>query len=334
MANIIDVAKEAKVSISTVSKVLNNPNYGSEETRKNVLNVVKKLRYITNRIAKSMVQGKTGIIALLIADIRNPFFTNLSRGVEDVANKYNYTVIICNTDEDSKKERDYIDILQSRIVDGFIIATTTEDNELLQQVDHEKLPFVFVHRKVSDIIADSVILDNKEGAYSAIRYLLELGHRRIGFITAKRNISTGKQRFLGYIKALKEFNVSIDKKLIEDGGYTIEEGYNSVKHFLDLSDIPTAIFLPNNAMTIGCFKAFSERGIKVPQDISIISYDDSNWAIYFTPSITVVRQPTYQMGAKAAEFLFQRIMKKGSYNQLQEIILKPKLEIRKSCRKV
>lgn len=330
MATIRDVATEARVSIATVSKVLNNPDYGSPETRRKVVSAAKKLGYHPNNIARSMVTGRTNLIALVIPDVRNQFFTSVARGVEDVASKYDYRVMLCNTDEDPAKQQKYIEVCRSKIVDGFIIAVASERDRYLEKVEREALPFVFIDRVCEGISADAVVVDNRDGAFKAVSHLLGLGHRRVAIITGKPDTLTGRERLQGYLEALKEFGLTPDDELIRDGGFTIEGGYEATRAVLAHKDPPTALFISNNAMTIGCLKALSEARVRIPDQMSVVCFDDSEWAEFFTPPLTVVRQPTYTMGMLAGEILFQRILGAAS-SERKEVVLKPELVIRESC---
>ncbi len=333
MPTIKDVAAEAGVSIASVSKVLNNPDYGSVEMRAKVVAAIRKLGYQPSNIARSMVMGKTNLIALVIPDVRNQFFTSVARGVEDVASKHDYRVMLCNTDEDPVKEQKYIDVFRGKIVDGFIISVASDRDRYLGRIDMETLPFVFIDRVCEGISVDAIVVDNKDGAYKAVSHLLQLGHRRVGLITGKRDTLPGRERLRGYTEAYKALGLEPYTEIIKDGGFTIEGGYKATKALLDVENRPTAIFVANNAMTIGCLKALAEAKVKIPDEISVVGFDDSEWAEFFTPPLTVVRQPTYTMGALAGEMLFQRIMGTVPPDR-QEVVLKPELVIRESCRAV
>ena len=251
MPTIKDVAAEAGVSIASVSKVLNNPDYGSVEMRARVMTAIRKLGYQPSNIARSMVMGKTNVIALVIPDVRNQFFTSVARGVEDVASKHDYRVMLCNTDEDLMKEQKYIDVFRGKIVDGFIISVASDRARYLGKIDMQSLPFVFIDRLCEGISADAIVVDNKDGAYKAVSYLLRLGHRRIGLITGKRDTLTGRERLRGYSEACKDFGLEPHDEIMKDGGFTIEGGYRATRALLNVKDRPSAVFIANNAMTIG-----------------------------------------------------------------------------------
>jgi DNA-binding LacI/PurR family transcriptional regulator len=330
LPTIKDVAAEAGVSIATVSRVMNDPNYGSAKTRTKVIAAAKKLKYQANNIARSMVHGKTGIIALVIPDVRSQFFTDVARGVEDVSNKYDYRVMLCNTDEDLVKQRKYLDAFRGKVVDGFIIAVASEEDPYLKQIDREQMPFVFIDRVYPDIPADTVVVDNRDGAEKAVSHLIRLGHKRIGFIAGKRDTLTGRERLRGYLDAHQNFQLPVDETLIKEGGYTITGGYEAVGAFLGETERPSAIFVSNYAMMIGCLRALAEARVKIPDQMALTGFDDSEWAEFCTPPLTVIRQPTYTMGTLAGEILFQRLEKLAPPER-KEIVLKPELIVRESC---
>jgi DNA-binding LacI/PurR family transcriptional regulator len=330
MVTIKDVAREAGVSVATVSKILNLPDYSKPETREKVTAAIKRLNYQPNHAAQSMVRKKAGMIALIIPDVRNQFFTDVARGVEDVANQHNYRVMLCNTDEDPQKQQNYLQALQGRIVDGFIIAVASDDSRQLRKIGRSELPFVFIDRECRNYRTDAVIVDNRDGAAKAVRHLLQNGRRRVGFISGKQDAQTGRERLQGYCDALAEKGIEPDRQLVKDGKFTIEGGYQAAKALLEMAGRPDALFVANNAMTIGALKAISEKRIRIPDEIALVSFDDADWAEFFTPALTVIRQPTYTMGSLAGEILFQRLMETKP-SEVKEVVLKPELIIRKSC---
>jgi DNA-binding LacI/PurR family transcriptional regulator len=238
--------------------------------------------------------------------------------------------MLCNTDENSIRQRQYIDTFRSKIVDGFIIAVASDRDHDLDKADRETLPFVFIDRVCEGVLADAIVVDNRDGAYKAVSHLLELGHRRIGLIAGKSDTLTGRERLRGYEEAYRAAGITVDQALVVDGNFTIEGGYQATKALLEIEDRPTAIFAANNSMTIGCLRALTEAQVKVPEDVSVIGFDDSEWAEFFVPPLTVVRQPTYSMGTLAAEILFQRLTGTAP-PEWQEVVLKPELVIRASC---
>ena len=330
MATIKDVATEAGVSVTAVSRILNDPKYGSERARTSVFTAVKKLGYQPNNIARSMVQGKTRMIALVIPVVRNSFFTDVARGVEDVAHKYGYRVMLCNTDEDEIKQQSYLEALRGKIIDGFIIAAASDEDRDLKKIDRSQLPFVLIDRQPPGVTADAVVVDNRDGAYKATEYLLNLGHRQIGIITGRNDTLPGRERLRGYREALTAAGIAPVEALTRDGRFTREGGYEAAQAILNAPVQATAIFASNNAMTHGCLKALVAAGIKIPRQMAVVGFDDADWAELFTPPLTVIRQPTYTMGTLAGEILFQRLGE-TTPSERKEIVLKPELVIRESC---
>jgi LacI family transcriptional regulator len=330
MTTIKDIAREAGVSVAMVSKVLNHPDCGRTETREKVLAVVKRLNYQPNHAAKSMINKRTGMIALIISDVRNPFFTEVARGLEDAANKNNYRVMLCNTDNDPLKQQSYLQALQGRIVDGFIISVASEDSRQLKKINRAELPFVLIDRECQNFRTDAVIVDNRDGAVKAVRHLLNNGRRRVGFIAGKQNTQTGRERMQGYCDALAEQGIAVEQQLIKEGHFTISGGYQAAKALLELPECPDALFIANNAMTMGALRALTEARVRIPKKIALVSFDDVEWAEFFTPPLTVIRQPTYTMGSLAGEILFQRLTE-AKQSEIKEIVLRPELIVRKSC---
>lgn len=327
MTSIKDVAARAGVSVATVSRVLNNNPRVKPRLRERVLQAVAELDYHPSGIARSMRSQSGRVIGLIISDIQNPFFTALVRAVEDVAYANQYTVLLCNSDEDPQKERLYVDILFQERVAGVIIVPTGKDCcDLLVQ---RRIPVVMADRKVPDINIDSVTLDNTAGAYTATAHLISLGHTRIGLVSAPPHASVGLERRQGYERALREHGLPVDESLIRMGNFKESGGYQAAKELLAIKPRPTAIFSVNNLMTIGTLQAIHEQGLRIPKDISVVGFDDMPWLPLLTPPLTVVSQPVYEIGRVAAEILFRRIYL-GPEEPVQEIILQPEFIVRGS----
>lgn len=327
MTSIKDVAIQAGVSVATVSRVLNNNPRVKPWLRERVLRAVADLDYHPSGIARSMRSQSGRVIGLIIPDIQNPFFTALVRAVEDVAYANQYTVLLCNSDEDPYKERLYVDILFQERVAGVIIVPTGKDCcDLLVQ---RRIPVVMADRKVPNVEVDSVTLDNAAGAYAATAHLIRLGHTRIGLVSAPLYASVGLERRQGYERALREHGLPVDENLIRTGDFRESGGYQAAKELLALKPRPTAIFAVNNLMTMGTIQAIHEQGLSIPQDISVIGFDDVPWLPLVTLPLTVVRQPVYEIGRVAAELLFQRIHL-GPEKPVQGIVLQPEFIVRDS----
>ncbi len=331
MASLKDVARHARVSTATVSRVLNHPEIVIPKTRERVERSLLTLKYIPSRVARRLRLrgGKTHIFGLLIPDIPNPFFSEVVRGVEDVTYVNNYALILCNADDDPDREKFYIDVMRAESVDGVLFLPIHETDPVAADMIRDGMPFVCVDRSLSNIDVDTVELDNYAGAYQAVELLIKNGHRRIGLVSGRPNVSTSRGRRLGYEDALRDNRIPLEKDLILKGDYRQESGRLLTEELLNLSPPPTALFVTNNRMTRGAIAVLHKRRLKIPDEIAIIGFDDFPWAEFLEPPLTVVRLPAYEMGRKAAELLLQRLVEPDREPIL--IRLAPELIIRKSC---
>ncbi len=355
MARVIikDVAERAGVSTATVSHVINQTRFVREETRQKVLEAIEALNYQPSAIARGLATNATQTIGLIISDIANPFFTAVARGVQDEIHQHGYHTIFCNTDEDPEREDEYLRLLSARQIDGLIIAPTGVRSERLIRMAEAGLSIVLLDRETSDLEAPLVGVDNEGGGYQATRYLIELGHRRIAILIGIETISTLATRFEGYKRALREADIPVDETLVvrADPRFYSNQNYPSVspppmfltnnqmtpsafhalQRILDLPDRPSAIFVTNNEMTVGALHALKERGLRCPEDISLISFDDHAWAPIFSPPLTVVRQPTYELGQTAA-VLLMKLINRQEFEPLAPLPVE--FIIRESCRRL
>ncbi len=331
MATIQDVAQHAHVSIATVSRVLNGTTYVNEEVAARVRAAVKELHYQPSRAAQAMRANRSKIIGLLISDIQNPFFTALIRGVEDVANRNGYSLILCNSDENPRKEQQYIEVLCSERVAGAIVVPTSENSQKLRLFREYEIPFVSVDRRVKDRTTDAILIDNVNGAYEAVMHLISNGYRRIGVITGPVSTTTGRERLEGYRKALREAGFVSDPALECIDDFKSVGGYKGANTLLDLEQPVDALFVTNNLMTLGALEAIHERHLHIPDDIAIVGFDEMPWAALSSISLTTVTQPVYELGSTAAIRLFQKLRSPTAFTK-QEIILAPTLQVRDSTR--
>ena len=331
MATIQDVAQHAGVSIATVSRVLNGTAYVNEEVSARVRAAVKDLQYQPSRAAQALRANRSKIIGLLISDIQNPFFTALIRGVEDVANRNGYSLILCNSDENAHKEQQYIEVLCAERVAGAIVVPTSEHSQKLRLFREHEIPFVAVDRRVKDRTTDAVLIDNVRGAYEAVTHLITNGYRRIGVITGPVSTTTGRERLEGYRKALREAGLVHDPSLERIDDFKGEGGHKCANALLDLEQPIDALFVTNNLMTLGTLAAIHERHLRIPEDIAVVGFDEMPWAALSTISLTTVTQPVYELGSTAALRLFQRLQSPAGFTR-QEIVLAPTLQIRDSTR--
>ena len=331
MATIQDVAQHAGVSIATVSRVLNGTTYVNEEVAARVRAAVKELHYQPSRAAQALRANRSKIIGLLISDIQNPFFTALIRGVEDVANRNGYSLILCNSDENPHKEQQYIEVLCAERVAGAIVVPTSENPQKLRLFREHEIPFVSVDRRVKDRTTDAILIDNVSGAYEAVKHLIANGYRRIGAITGPVSTTTGRERLEGYRKALREEGLACDPELECIDDFKSGGGRKCANTLLDLEPSVDALFVANNLMTLGALEAIHERHLRVPEDIAIVGFDEMPWAALSSISLTTVTQPVYELGSTAALRLFQRLHD-PVISTRQEIILSPVLQVRDSTR--
>jgi LacI family transcriptional regulator len=326
-----DVARLAGVAPITVSRVINNSSYISPETRERVETAIAKLHYVPNSISRSLRFKKTNMLAMLVSDITNPFWTTVTRGAEDASSAHGLNIILCNTDEKQDKFADYVDVLLQKQIDGFLLAPTGDDGASIARIQKQRVPYVLIDRVLPDVHADSVRSDSITGAYLLTRHLIELGHRRIAIITAPTIISTGRERLQGYLMALEEAAIPADPRLIHYGGYQHETGYYATYQALRSADMqPTALFAGNNFIATGILKALDEHGLRVPEDMSVVSFDDLPYGFYRKPFMTVAVQAPYTLGYEAAQLLIQRVNGSTTLPR-QEIILPVELIIRDSC---
>ncbi len=313
MATINDVAREAGVSIATVSYVLNKSKRVNPETANKVYLAIKKLKYRPSRIAQSLVKKSTGIISVLISDITDPFFAPIVRGIEDVANESGYVVMIGNSDEDCSKTKNYFDVLGRHRIDGLIISPT-EGIERMGILNDLDIPTVFVNRKANKDHADVVETDNPLGSILAIEHLTSLGHSRIGFVSGPNSVSTYAGRLQGYETGLAEAGLPVDRGLIRIGGFHPDSGYRLTMELLNLDPKPTALYIASGRLTHGAYQAIKEYGISVPEQLSLVCFDDTEWSTLVAPPLTTIFQKTYELGQISARLLLERLAKQERDN--------------------
>ncbi len=327
-----DVAKRAKVSAITVSRVVNRSGYVSEETRQRVEIAIKELGYIPNSVSRSLRLKRTHVIALIVSDITNPFWTTVTRGVEDACRAQGFSVILCNTDEQQDKLDEYLRVLLQKRVDGFLVAPTTDHTPALSSVVEQEVPMVFIDREPPHVKASVVRGDSEDGAYQLTEYLINLGHRRIAILSGPEKTTTSQQRIAGYRSAHLAHNMPLDPILIYKGEYNQEHGYHTTRSiFHDVHPQPTAIVAGNSLIAVGVLRAAYELGLHVPEQLSVVSFDDLSLHFSPAPFLTVIDQFPHKMGYTAAELLLDQI--KGKETS-EEIVLPVKLIIRQSCRAI
>lgn len=325
-----DIAKEAGVSIATVSKILNKKDQNiSEKTRKKVLEIIKEKNYIPNSIARSLVTKQTKSIGLVIPDITNPFFPELVRGAEDCASKCGYNIIFCNTDDKTEKEEKYIKMLAEKMVDGIIFTQSANNREEFNYLSQIRQPMVLIDRDVNvPNIKGKVLVDNYNGAYEGVSYLIKSGYKKIAIISGPLSTKTSLDRLEGYKKALKENNIPFDNSLVLEGEYKGEWGRKGIEMMLENNIKFDAVFCANDIIALSAMKSIKEAKLNIPKDVAVLGYDDIYMAKLTEPALSTIRQPNYEMGYEAVKLLVEIIENGNANNPL--VKLNTELIIRQS----
>jgi DNA-binding LacI/PurR family transcriptional regulator len=326
---ISDVARLAEVSKSTVSHVLNNTRFVEEGTKRRVLSAVDKLGYRPSVAARSLTTKRTGTIGMVISDASNFFFSEMLRGVEDFLHPHNYSITVCNTDEVLEREAHYLDLLLRHRVDGIIAAATSHRWSALNEAAAQKTPIVFVDRKFADLDGPYVGADNEGGAYMGVRHLIQQGYRKIGILAGFQRLSTMRERLAGFQRALHECAMPLPEEWLVTSPLTIVAGKAAMRRALSTPDRPQAFFVNNNLLVLGALLAIRELGLRCPEDIALLCFDDHPWAAVCDPPLSVVKQPARQIGRKAAELLCTMI--NGHEPTESTAIFPCELVLRQSC---
>lgn len=325
-ATIKDVARLAGVSTATVSRVINRNYYVSPEIENKVLSAIKDLNYFPNSVARSLKNDNTHMIGLLVSDISNGYFTSIAKIMEDIVSPERYNIIMCSTEDDREREYNYLNLLIQKKIDGLIINTTGENDDFIASIS-QKVPVVLLNRRVynSNFTGDFIDSSNVDGVRILTSHLISLGHRKIGIINGDLSVSTGKERFEGFVDAMKHLGVTVDNSYpyCYEGSFTVESGYDGAAYLLGLKDPPTGIVVMNNAMAIGAMKYLRTNNIRVPENVSLASYGniDNIEVMYIQPSIVTLNARL--IGEKAGKMILERIRNKSMVNR--EIIFTPQL---------
>ncbi|MCL2892214.1 HTH-type transcriptional repressor PurR [Brenneria tiliae] len=321
MATIKDVAKRAGVSTTTVSHVINKTRFVAEETRAAVRTAIKELHYSPSAVARSLKVNHTKSIGLLATSSEAPYFAEIIEAVENSCYAKGYTLILCNSHNNLDKQRAYLSMLAQKRVDGLLVMCAEYPPELLAMLkDYRNIPMVVMdwgqaHSDFTDTIIDNAF----EGGYMAGRYLIERGHRDIGAIPGIQERNTGSGRYLGFLKALKDADIQIHDEWIVQGDFEPESGYKAMQQILAQKHRPTAVFCGGDIMAMGAICAADELGLRVPQDISVIGYDNIRHSRFFTPALTTIHQPKERLGQSAFAMLLDRITSKREDAQTIEV---------------
>lgn len=327
--NIYDVARKARVSVFTVSAVVNKSDQVSPTLRRRVESAVRELNYRPNLLARSLAKRQSHTIGIIVPDIANPFFPLVVRGAEDRAQKSGYSILLCNSDNRQEKEEQYLELLLSKRVDGILITKAPEPftARQLQMLSESKVPFVLIMRTCSGLKADAVLTDDLRGAYEAVSHLARIGNQKIALVGGPLNVSNGRTRWQGFRKALKDHGLPVLASLVVEGDYHFDSGYRAGLALLPRR--PDAVYVANYPMTAGFLKAADEMGMRCPEQFGLVSFDDYQWMDGFHPRLTTIDLPKYEVGAEAAEILLKRIEHSSGPPIIRKLI--PRLIVRESC---
>ena len=326
MPTIYDVAKRAGVSTYTVSSVINRSAYVSPELTKRVMKAVRDLDYTPNALARGLQTRSTRTMAMLIPDIGSPFYARVVRGVEDRLKKAGYSLLLGNTYNDPEEQSRYLRIFRSQQADGFLLFMAAGDETELEKLVRGRKPVVFVGRAPRSFEADTVSADNVTGTRLAIDFLLDKGHERIALVTGQLSLSTSVDRVEGWKKSLRKRKLPAPSDLVLEGDWTAASAHRLTGQVLAREPRPSALFAANFLMMTGALRAIKEAGLRCPEDVQVVSSDDSEWLDVFAPPITTVVQKSYDMGQQAAELLLKRIA--DPKREPETILLTPELHIR------
>lgn len=329
MATIKDVAKLAGVSPATVSRVVNGLPYVADDVRQRVQTAIRELDYHPNRVAQRLRAEKSHLVGVILSDIKNPFYTMALDGLEQVLSQQNLSVLVCNSNLNEKKENDFISLMLAEDVAGLIISPVNEQSGALTDAAKNGLPIVAIDRRMSSPKIDAVLADNQRGAYVAIQHFNRLGHQRIGIVSGPQHLTSGRERYVGFLQAMQEGGLTVDPALVKFGDYQVESGYALTREVLASAQLPIALFVANNLMTIGALNAIHELGYRIPDEVAVIGFDDLPWAISLNPPLTTVAQPALDIGKTAAELLVNRLAE--PQRLARTVVLETELRVRASC---
>ena len=324
-----DVAEHAHVSKATVSHVINNTRFVTEETRNRVMQVITELGYQPSMAARSLTTNRTGTIGIIVSDVANNFFGDILKGIEDVFRPYNINLMCCNTDEILEREDHYIDLLLRQRVDGIIAAATSQKWDVLRKAEALHTPLVVVDRKYDGLVGPFVGVNNWEGARMGVQHFIQSGYRTIGILAGFQRLSTMRERLAGFRHALEEHKIDFPEAWCIPSPLSIESGKEAALELLNRPDRPRAIFINNNLLSLGTLLAVNELGLSCPDDVALIGFDEHPWAAVSSPPLTVIRQPSRQLGQVAAQMLLD--LMNGQQPPETHIQLDCELVLRQSC---
>lgn len=322
------VAERAGVSVNTVSRAINNKSDIKEETKKRILEVTRELGYVRNDTAVALRTRKTGTIGVVIADNKNPFYAEVLSGMEEAAREKNYHIILANTQRDYKKEEEAINLLLAKRVDGLLITPVQDRDDDIKNLIDANIPFVVVGRDFENIQVDAIYNDEIKGGFLATEYLIKKGHKRIALIDGFLYKSPAKARLEGYKRALGQYRIPLDDSLVSVGDINMEDGYERTRQMLENDLNFTAIFTYNDMMAFGSMQAIKEKGLKIPEDIGLVGYDDIPFSSLISPTLTTIKLKKQELGVESVKLLFSRV--NGGRKKTKKVMLDVELQIRES----
>jgi LacI family transcriptional regulator len=331
MANLKDIALELGVSISTVSRVANGKECVDPQTRDRVLDALQRMKYQPNGAARSLKTQKTRAVGLIVPDITNSYFAKLIKGLESVVWKNQYVLLLCNSDEDADREQDHLELLRSQHIAGLVLTTVREEVDYISKYAEADIPIVFVDNlPLTDEKIDCVVIDNVQASYDLNKHLIKLGHQKIGIITGPFNETSGSETYEGWAKALTEQDIEVRREWIVKGDFKKDSGYDSMNLLLSREERPTAVFAANNQMAYGATRAILEQGLRIPDDIAIVTFDTGDDTGMMHPRFTAIIEPAEEIGRIAGEILFRKL-DNPQLKVHERITLEAELQIGDSC---
>jgi LacI family transcriptional regulator len=329
LATIKDVARLANVSIATVSHVLNGTRYVSKEVQLRVLNAMETLNYQPSAVARGLRTNKTNTMALIIPDITNPFFSDFTRGFQDVVDQKGFLVLVCNSDRILSRELRFLEMIWQQRVDGVVLNPAKVKAEDLNRLVKARISVVLIGSQIDHPDFNVVMIDNVKGGFDAVQHLIDFGHRKIGLVCGMLNTTSGGLRYQGYLKALEKNGIPFQHGLTAEGAITYDGGYQCMRQLLSKNDLPTAVFATSDVMALGAKTAIEDVGLQIPGDISLIGFDDIPEVSRTRPKLSTIAQPKYSMGQEAAQILLEQIESKQT-NPRKKIVMEHEVVKRES----
>lgn len=331
-ATIKDIANRTGLGLATISSYINGGNV-REKNREKIEEAIRELNFEVNEVARGLKTNRTHTIGVVIPELNNIFCTEIITGMEDILRKKGYATIVCDCRTDKGLEREAVDFLYRKRVDGIINMPVDSTGAHLKQFETEKKPIIIIDRKLPQIACDSILVDNRDAAKKAVDILIENGHRHIGMITGPEDIYTARERYLGYESALGEAGIDIDPGLVVHSDYTIRGAVTGVEKLLDAHPEVTALFAANYEMTMGTMIVLNERGISIPNEMSVIGFDNREFARALHPTLTIITQPTEAIAEQAARIILERLETEQPH-QNEELYLQTEVMLGKSVKKL